>query len=85
MQDPVGTRMQKQIGRSYSLFLDYQYITMSLLMTAYVAVLFYALVPGILVSIPAGGDKMTKAAVHAVVFAIVYQLTHKWVWKILHA
>lgn len=58
---------------------------MSILMTAYVAVLFYALVPGILVSLPAGANKATQAAVHAIVFAVVYQLTHKAVWKVLHA
>jgi len=45
------------------------------------AFLFYALTPGILLSIPAGGSKMTVAATHAVVFAIVHVLFHKYVYK----
>lgn len=58
---------------------------MSLPISLYAAVLFYALVPGILVSIPAGANRATQAAVHALVFAAVWHFTHKAVWKILHA
>lgn len=39
--------------------------------------LFFALTPGILVSLPPKGKKYTVAAVHAVIFAVVWQLTHK--------
>lgn len=53
-------------------------------MTLYVAALFFVLTPGILVSLPPGGKKMTVALVHAVVFAVVYQLTHKMVWRALY-
>lgn len=37
------------------------------------AVLFYALVPGVLVSLPPGGSPTTKLLVHALVFAVVHR------------
>lgn len=37
------------------------------------AVLFYLLVPGVLVSLPPGAGFGTQAAVHAVVFALVHK------------
>ena len=41
------------------------------------AVLFFLLTPGILVSLPPGGNKMTVAAVHAIVFALAHKfVTH---------
>lgn len=49
-------------------------------MILYVAVLFFVLTPGILVSLPAGGSKTTVALVHALVFALVFWATHKLVW-----
>jgi hypothetical protein len=52
-------------------------------MSLYMAVLFFLLVPGVLVTLPPGGKKMTVALVHAVVFALVYQLTHKAVNRVL--
>jgi len=57
---------------------------MQWLMSLYVAALFFVLTPGVLVSLPPGGKKMTVALVHAVVFAAVYQLTHKMVWRFLY-
>jgi len=45
------------------------------------AFLFYVLTPGIFLSIPAGGSKVVVAATHAVVFAIVHVLMHKYVYK----
>ena len=53
-------------------------------MSLYVAALFFVLTPGVLVSLPPGGKKMTVALVHAVVFATVYQLTHKMVARVLN-
>jgi hypothetical protein len=53
----------------------------SVYMSLFIAVLFFALVPGVLVSLPQGGSKMTVAATHAVVFALVYHFTHKAVWR----
>jgi len=51
-----------------------------MLMSVYMAVLFFVLVPGVLVSLPSPSSSlMTKAAVHAVVFAVVWCVTHKLV------
>ena len=60
-------------------FLIYNY-SMNLLMILYIVALFMALVPGILLTLPKGGSKMKVAAVHAVVFAVVFHLTAKAVW-----
>jgi hypothetical protein len=43
----------------------------------YTAVLFFVLTPGILLSLPPGGSPTTVAAVHAVVFGLVYTYLHK--------
>lgn len=40
--------------------------------------LFVALTPGVLLRIPAAGDKITVALVHAVVFAILYTLIGRY-------
>jgi hypothetical protein len=53
---------------------------MNLLMTLFTGVLFVLLTPGILLSLPPGGSKLTTAVFHGVVFALVYHLTHKAVW-----
>lgn len=53
---------------------------MNLFMTVFVALLFVALTPGVLVSLPPGGSKLTVALFHGVVFALVYHLTYKAVW-----
>jgi hypothetical protein len=45
------------------------------------ALTFFLLVPGVLVSLPPGGSKITVAATHAVVFAIVHKLVHAYVFK----
>ena len=55
---------------------------MSLLVSLYTALLFFILTPGILLSLPKGGSKLTVAAVHALVFALVYHFTHKVVWRL---
>ena len=53
-------------------------------MTLFVAALFFVLTPGVLVKLPPGGNKYTVAAVHAVVFAVVYSLVHKAVLHYLY-
>lgn len=53
------------------------------LMLVYVAVLFFVLTPGVLLSLPPKSSKMVVAATHAVVFALAFHLTHKIVWKIV--
>jgi hypothetical protein len=55
-----------------------------MMMSLYMAVLFFALVPGVLVSLPSPVSSLQmKAAVHAVVFALVWCLTHKMVSKLI--
>ena len=53
---------------------------MNWIMTLFTAVLFFLLTPGVLLRLPPGGSKITVAITHAVVFALVYHLTHKAVW-----
>lgn len=50
-------------------------------MSLYATVLFFVLTPGVLLSLPPGGSRLTVALTHAVVFGIVWALTHKLVWK----
>ena len=56
---------------------------MNLIMFLFLAVLAFALSPGVLVSIPSGGSKVTVAAVHALALAAVYALVHKTVYKMV--
>jgi hypothetical protein len=53
------------------------------MMALYAAVLFYALTPGVLVSLPPGASRMTVNLTHAVVFGVVWALTNKMVWKVV--
>jgi hypothetical protein len=57
---------------------------MHLLMTAFVAVLFFALTPGILVTLPPKSSPVIVALTHALVFAVIYSLTHKAVYRFLY-
>jgi hypothetical protein len=49
---------------------------MNLVMFIFAAVLFFILTPGILLSLPPGGSKMMVAATHAIVFGLVFTLSH---------
>jgi hypothetical protein len=53
---------------------------MNVIMFIYAFLLFFVLTPGVLVCLPPKGSKMVVAGVHALVFAIVWSLTHKMVW-----
>jgi hypothetical protein len=55
-----------------------------LYMILFVGVLFFVLTPGVLLRLPSGGSKTTVAATHALVFALVFQLTHKMVFKFFY-
>ncbi len=48
---------------------------MAMAVAVFAAVLFFVLTPGVVLSLPAGAPLMTKAAVHAVVFGVVFYLT----------
>jgi hypothetical protein len=56
---------------------------MNVYASLYLALLFFVLTPGILLSIPPGGSKMVVALTHAVVFAIVYHFTNRPVMNAL--
>jgi hypothetical protein len=51
-------------------------------MLAYLALLFVALTPGVLLRLPARGSKLIVAAVHGLVFALVWHYTNKLVWRL---
>ena len=55
---------------------------MNLVVSLYVALLFVLLTPGILLTLPKGGKKLTVAVVHGLVFAVVYHFTNKMVWRL---
>jgi hypothetical protein len=64
---------------------------MSIYMSIFMAVLFFVLTPGVLVSLPGAfmtlpqeNAKIITAVFHAVVFAVVYYLTIKTVRKSLY-
>lgn len=57
---------------------------MQVLMSLFVAALFVALTPGVLLTLPKGGSKMTVAVVHGLVFAVVFHLTHKTAMRMLY-
>ena len=52
--------------------------------TLFLAVLFFVLTPGVLLSIPKSGSLQKKAAVHAVVFGVIFHFTHQFVWNKLY-
>ena len=53
---------------------------MNWLMSLFVVFLFVVFTPGVLFVVPRGGKKNTVALTHAVIFALVYHFTHKFVW-----
>lgn len=55
---------------------------MSLVVSLYAAILFFLLTPAILLRLPPSGGKYTVAAVHALVFALIFHFTHKIVWRL---
>ena len=57
---------------------------MELYMSLFVAVLFFVLTPGVLLRLPPGGSKLMVAGVHALVFAVVFGLTHKLAMDLLY-
>lgn len=55
---------------------------MNWLFSLYIAVLFFVLTPGVLVSLPPRSSKLIVAAFHAVVFVLVFHFTHKAVRRL---
>ena len=56
---------------------------MNIFMSLYLAALFVAFVPGVLVTLPKGGAKYTVVAVHAVLFVLVWHFTHRTVQRVV--
>jgi hypothetical protein len=54
---------------------------MNWIVSIYIALLFFVLSPGILLSLPPKGSKMMVAATHAIVFALIFHFTGKMVWR----
>ncbi len=54
---------------------------MNWVVTVYTAILFFVLTPNVVLRLPPKGSTLMVAAVHAVVFAIVYHFTHMAVWR----
>lgn len=54
---------------------------MNIFMALYAFILFFVLTPGIVLSLPPKGSKTVVALTHALVFAVVWYLTSKFVWK----
>ena len=50
-------------------------------MSLFTGLLFFVLVPGVLVSLPPKCSKMVVALTHAAIFALVYHFTYEAVWK----
>jgi hypothetical protein len=57
---------------------------MNWIMFLYAALLFFLLTPGILLTLPPKGKKLTVAAVHALVFGLVWAFTHNMVMRIAY-
>jgi len=55
---------------------------MSLIVSFYAAILFFILTPGVLLRLPKNGGRLTVAAVHALVFALIFHFTNKLVWRL---
>lgn len=57
---------------------------MPVAMLLFIVVLFVVLTPGILLTLPPKGSKLTVAIVHGIVFALAYNFLYKAVWSILY-
>ena len=53
----------------------------NLLMIAYVVLLFVLLTPNVLVVLPPNGSFKAVVATHALLFGLIWVLTHHWVWE----
>ena len=53
-------------------------------MTLILAALFFVLTPGVLLSLPPGGSKMTVALTHAAVFGIAWHFLRNPLKKLLY-
>ena len=52
-------------------------------MSLFMALLFVLLTPGVLVRLPPQSPLLTVAVVHGLIFALVFHLTHKMVFRMI--
>jgi hypothetical protein len=57
---------------------------MNLLITIYLALLFFVLTPSVLIRLPTNGNKYIVAALHSIIFALIFHFTHNFIWKFTH-
>ena len=50
---------------------------MNLVLCLYAAILFFTLIPGVLIKLPSNGKKFTIIAVHTLIFTFIFFFTHK--------
>ena len=62
--------------------INFKYISiMNLFIAAYIMLLFIILTPGVLLTLPKGGSKLVVAAVHGLVFVVLYYLTANVIYE----
>jgi hypothetical protein len=54
---------------------------MNLLLFLILVALFVVLTPGVVLSLPPKANKLTTALTHGVIFALVWTLVHKPLWR----
>jgi hypothetical protein len=54
---------------------------MNILLFLILVVLFVLLTPGIVVYLPPKSSKLTTAITHGVIFAVIWSLSHKFLWR----
>ena len=55
-----------------------------ILMVVYAAILFFVLSPNVLLRLPPKGSTLVVAAVHALVFAVIFYFTKNFVYSFLY-
>lgn len=64
------------------IFSVFNIYNMNIIVSLYAALLFFLLTPSILLRLPPNGSKWTVAAVHGLVFAVVFHFTNRFVWQV---
>jgi len=53
---------------------------MNILLFLYIVLLFVALTPSVLITLPPKSSKLVVALTHGAIFGGIWWLTHKWAW-----
>ena len=57
---------------------------MNLILFLFLVILFVLLTPGILVYLPPRSSKLITAITHGFIFAVIWALVHKSLWRSTH-